>query len=255
MHICVPCLQLLQSFCLSPPPHSQTSDNLHRGGTLSRRSPLPASGLSYHHPDRAQSLWYVTLWRLFLLDSLFMTDLYHLNDLKKKKVNIKADTRKHFWMQFMTHQLEICSQLDEISASLIKMNGNPLLWLHRLTAPDVQYVCWIYSCPVTGHWFAVRSLVFSDSELGPMILVKLMDLIESTGQRCTKRILVKLVYSHYLCISFFFFPTLPNPELLIKPDSTFKSLQWCMSRIRRLSQRELHILNLRSLILSRIFHN
>lgn len=54
---------------------------------------------------------------------------------------------------------------------------------------------------------------------------------------------------------FFFFPTLPNPELLIKPDSTFKSLQWCMSRIRRLSQRELHILNLRSLILSRIFHN
>lgn len=131
----------------------------------------------------------------------------------KKKVNIKADTRKHFWMQFMTHQLEICSQLDEISASLIKMNGNPLLWLHRLTAPDVQYVCWIYSCPVTGHWFAVRSLVFSDSELGPMILVKLMDLIESTGQRCTKRILVKLVYSHYLCISFFFFfPNTAKPR-------------------------------------------
>lgn len=96
--------------------------------------------------------------------TLFMTDLYHLNDFKKKKVNIKADTRKHFWMQFMTHQL------------------------HRLTAPDVQYVCWIYSCPVTGHWFAVRSLVFSDSERGPMILVKLMDLIESTGQRCMKRI-------------------------------------------------------------------
>lgn len=163
MHICVPCLQL-QSSCLSPPLHSQTSDNLHRGGTLSTRSPLPASGLSYHHPDRAQSLWYVTLWRLFLLDSVYDRSLSSKWFKKKKKVNIKADTRKHFWMQFMTHQL------------------------HRLTAPDVQYVCWIYSCPVTGHWFAVRSLVFSDSELGPMILVKLMDLIESTGQRCTKRI-------------------------------------------------------------------
>lgn len=109
--------------------------------------------------------------------TLFMTDLYHPSDLKNKvparaastpkcifnvnrNITVKADTLKHFWMQFMTHQFEICSQLDEISASLIKTNGNPLLWLHRLTAPDVQYVCWIYSRPVTGHLFAVRSLVF-----------------------------------------------------------------------------------------------
>lgn len=83
MHICVPCLQL-QSSCLSPPLHSQTSDNLHRGGTLSRRSPLPASGLSYHHPDRAQSLWYVTLWRLFLLDSVYDRSLSSKWFLKKK---------------------------------------------------------------------------------------------------------------------------------------------------------------------------
>lgn len=83
MHICVPCLQL-QSSCLSPPLHSQTSDNLHRGGTLSTRSPLPASGLSYHHPDRAQSLWYVTLWRLFLLDSVYDRSLSSKWFLKKK---------------------------------------------------------------------------------------------------------------------------------------------------------------------------
>lgn len=89
MHICVPCLQL-QSSCLSPPLHSQTSDNLHRGGTLSRRSPLPASGLSYHHPDRAQSLWYVTLWRLFLLDSVYDRSLSSKWLKKKKEVNIKA---------------------------------------------------------------------------------------------------------------------------------------------------------------------
>lgn len=88
MHICVPCLQL-QSSCLSPPLHSQTSDNLHRGGTLSRRSPLPASGLSYHHPDRAQSLWYVTLWRLFLLDSVYDRSLSS-KWFKKKKSKYKS---------------------------------------------------------------------------------------------------------------------------------------------------------------------
>lgn len=183
MHICAPCLQLLQSSCLSPPPHSQTSDNLHRGGTLSKRSPLPASGLSYHHPDRARSLWYVTLWRLFLLDSLFMTDLYHLNDFKKSKY------KSRYSEAFLNavHDPPV-GNMQSVGWNISLAHQNEWLWLHRLTAPDVPYVCWIYSCPVTGHWFAVRSLVFSDSERGPMILVKLMDLIESTGQRCMKRI-------------------------------------------------------------------
>lgn len=52
-------LQLLQSSCLFLPPHSQTSDSLHRGGTLSRRRPPPMSFPLWPRPNRAPSLWYV----------------------------------------------------------------------------------------------------------------------------------------------------------------------------------------------------
>lgn len=231
MHICVPCLQL-QSSCLSPPLHSQTSDNLHRGGTLSTRSPLPASGLSYHHPDRAQSLWYVTLWRLFLLDSVYDRSLSSKWFLKKKS---KYKSRYSEAFLNAVHDPPVTS---------INSTRRTIRLLNLLLSCDRPLVCsevtgflwlwaWSYdSSEVDGSNWKHRTALY-EKDLGQVGLFSLF-------------------------MYFFSFPpppTLPNPDLLIKPDSTFKSLQWCMSRIRRLSQRELHILNLWSLILSRIFHN
>lgn len=215
MHICVPCLQL-QSSCLSPPLHSQTSDNLHRGGTLSTRSPLPASGLSYHHPDRAQSLWYVTLWRLFLLDSVYdrsLSSKWFLNAVHDPPVTSINSTRR---------TIRLLNLLLSCDRPLVCSEVTGFLWLWA----------WSYdSSEVDGSNWKHRTALY-EKDLGQVGLFSLF-------------------------MYFFSFPppTLPNPDLLIKPDSTFKSLQWCMSRIRRLSQRELHILNLWSLILSRIFHN
>lgn len=105
----------------------------------------------------------------------------------KKKQKTKYKSRYSEAFLNAVHDPPV-GNMQSVGWNISLANQNEWLWLHRLTASDVQYVCWIYSCPVTGHWFAVRSLVFSDSELGPMILVKLMDLIESTGQRCMKRI-------------------------------------------------------------------
>lgn len=232
MHICVPCLQL-QSSCLSPPLHSQTSDNLHRGGTLSRRSPLPASGLSYHHPDRAQSLWYVTLWRLFLLDSVYDRSLSSKWFLKKKS---KYKSRYSEAFLNAVHDPPVTS---------INGTRRTIRLLNLLLSCDRPLVCsevtgflwlwaWSYdSSEVDGSNWKHRTALY-EKDLGQVGLFSL--------------------FMYFFSFSFPP-PTLPNPDLLIKPDSTFKSLQWCMSRIRRLSQRELHILNLWSLILSRIFHN
>lgn len=201
MHICVPCLQL-QSSCLSPPLHSQTSDNLHRGGTLSRRSPLPASGLSYHHPDRAQSLWYVTLWRLFLLDSVYDRSLSSKWFLKKKS---KYKSRYSEAFLNAVHDPPVTS---------INSTRRTIRLLNLLLSCDRPLVCsevtgflwlwaWSYdSSEVNGSNWKHRTALY-EKDLGQVGLFSL--------------------FMYFFSFSFPP-PTLPNQDLLIKPDSTFKSL-------------------------------
>lgn len=202
MHICVPCLQL-QSSCLSPPLHSQTSDNLHRGGTLSTRSPLPASGLSYHHPDRAQSLWYVTLWRLFLLDSVYDRSLSSKWFLKKKS---KYKSRYSEAFLNAVHDPPVTS---------INSTRRTIRLLNLLLSCDRPLVCsevtgflwlwaWSYdSSEVDGSNWKHRTALY-EKDLGQVGLFSL--------------------FMYFFSFSFPPPPTLPNPDLLIKPDSTFKSL-------------------------------
>lgn len=201
MHICVPCLQL-QSSCLSPPLHSQTSDNLHRGGTLSTRSPLPASGLSYHHPDRAQSLWYVTLWRLFLLDSVYDRSLSSKWFLKKKS---KYKSRYSEAFLNAVHDPPVTS---------INSTRRTIRLLNLLLSCDRPLVCsevtgflwlwaWSYdSSEVDGSNWKHRTALY-EKDLGQVGLFSL--------------------FMYFFSFSFPP-PTLPNQDLLIKPDSTFKSL-------------------------------
>lgn len=187
MHICVPCLQL-QSSCLSPPLHSQTSDNLHRGGTLSTRSPLPASGLSYHHPDRAQSLWYVTLWRLFLLDSVYdrsLSSKWFLNAVHDPPVTSINSTRR---------TIRLLNLLLSCDRPLVCSEVTGFLWLWA----------WSYdSSEVDGSNWKHRTALY-EKDLGQVGLFSL--------------------FMYFFSFSSPPPPTLPNPDLLIKPDSTFKSL-------------------------------
>lgn len=215
MHICVPCLQL-QSSCLSPPLHSQTSDNLHRGGTLSTRSPLPASGLSYHHPDRAQSLWYVTLWRLFLLDSVYDRSLSSKWFKKKKKSKYKSRYSEAF-----------LNAVHDPPVTSINSTRRTIRLLNLLLSCDRPLVC----SEVTGFlWLWAWS--YDSSE------------VDGSNWKHRTALYEKDLGQVGLFSLFMYFFSFSSPPL-----------QWCMSRIRRLSQRELHILNLWSLILSRIFHN